>query len=388
MDFSQNLSMEEAFALAEAEAKLNAALQAARQRFNDAKIPDRYNEDWRFGQPAKHAVALAEILETSAPARGSISVKCADSEVVMPVSAEDDELKETVNLMPTIGSDALLGLHIRRFGEGICLMLEENTEIKQPIIITYETDGLYTPYTFIMAAPGAKARIEEHHKCADGATMFCVRNIHVMEGAQIAVELHEHGSIDSRCMNITDIHNLGGAVQHFTSHAGHAWAREETIAEVYAASPGTSIELYSANRISGNSVLDQHTHQIHHIGGAKSNLLYKNVVDENGTAIFAGNIRVEAGAHCTDAYQTNRNLLLSEKSTVHSLPGLEILADKVRCSHGSASSPVDEEALFYLTSRGVSRANAQELISTGFLEDAYNKFRKSFDENYTSGLPD
>jgi Fe-S cluster assembly protein SufD len=67
-------------------------------------------------------------------------------------------------------------------------------------------------------------------------------------------------------------------------------------------------------------------------------------------------------------------MLLSEKSTVHSLPGLEILADRVRCSHGSASSPMDEEQLFYLTSRGIPYRDAQLLVSDGFLADVINKF--------------
>lgn len=372
MDFSQNLSMEEAFALAEAEAKLRTALQESTTRFETAQLPNKLNEDWRYGSPNKFATALADVLQSSACSQGRATVTH-DNGAAVAVSKDDEDLLQTEMLMPSIGSDALLGMHLARFGEGYALYIEEST--KEPICLHYEAEGVYTPSTFIMVAPGVKAHVIEHHEGqGENATLFVTRNIQVAEGAELHVELRSSGA--ARYMCITNIQNMGGKVNHFTGHAAHQWGREETVAEIYSSAEGTSVELYSANKLSGNSVLDQHTKQIHHVGGAYSNLLYKNVVDDHATAIFAGNIRVEEGAHQTDAYQANRNLLLSEKAGVHSLPGLEILADRVRCSHGSASSPVDEEALFYLCSRGIPRNEAYEQISSGFLNDAYQRFAR------------
>lgn len=373
MDFSQNLSMEEAFALAEAEAKLRQAMLEAQTRFESAPLPDRFNEDWRFGSPNKNASALAEALKSNTPSRGETLIQN-DGGAAVSICKDDEDLLQTLQLMPSIGSDALLGLHIKRFGHGCALYIEKDTT--EPICITYKTDSLYTPSTFIMVAPGVKAHvIERHVGSSTEATLFATRNIHVAEGAELRVELYSSGS--GRYMCITDIQNMGGKVHHMTAHENHLWAREETIAEICGVTDNTAINLYSANRLNGNSVLDQHTRQIHHVGGAASDLLYKNVVDDNATAIFAGNIYVAAGAHQTDAYQSNRNMLLSEKSTVHSLPGLEILADRVRCSHGSASSPMDDEQLFYLTSRGIPYRDAQLLVSDGFLADVINKFNSA-----------
>ena len=178
-------------------------------------------------------------------------------------------------------------------------------------------------------------------------------------------------------MNITNIESAGAAVRHLTRHSGHLWAREETVAEILHSSEDApaDVRLYSANRLEGQQELDQHTRQIHRWGGAKSDLLYKNVVDGHATATFAGNIYVAPGAHDTDAYQSNRNMLLSEDATIHSLPGLEILADRVRCSHGSASAPMDEEQLFYMESRGIARHETQMLVAEGFIADAIDKFR-------------
>ena len=354
------MSIEEAFALAEAEAKLEQALADNKTRFDNAVLPNRYNEDWRFGRPNKYATAFAETLQSNANYHGGASVQHA-GDAAVPLCASDDDLRQTEMLMPTIGSDALLGLHLKRFGNGYALYIEEDT--KEPIRLTYKTNGLYTPSTFIMVAPGVKAHVIEQH-CGTGAcTMFATRNIQVAEGAELMVELSADVDTGSY-MVITNIQNMGGKVKHLTELRGE-WVREETIAEIY--TPDADVQLYSANRLAGNQVLDQHTRQIHHAGGSSSNLLYKNVVDDNATAIFAGNIYVAPAAHHTDAYQSNRNMLLSEKATIHSLPGLEILADKVRCSHGSASAPMDDGQLFYLCARGIPKHEAQLLVAEGFL---------------------
>lgn len=378
MNISENLSLEAAFAQAETEAKIRRALEQNAQRFATALLPNRYNEDWRFGKPAQFAEELSELLAARGAVRAGIRIESSNGVNAERISSGDEDLKETLQLMSTIGSDYFLGIHIERFGAGCCIMLEPDTVVEKPIVITYEVEsGCYTPCTFIMAGAGAKAQIIEKHICRDGAVIFCARNIQLAEDSDISVELHESGAGNSKAFNITNIQSLGGHIRHLTTHNGHAWAREETVAEIAEADTRGEIRLYSANRLSGNSVLDQHTKQVHHTGGAFSDLLYKNVVDDQATAIFAGNIYVAPAAHDTDAYQANRNMLLSEKACIHSLPGLEILADRVKCSHGSASSPMDEEQLFYLTSRGISRHQAQLLVSEGFLSDAVNRFKQA-----------
>ena len=274
-------------------------------------------------------------------------------------------------LMPTIGSDALLALHLEHFGTGEAHYIEENTTT--PLHVSYTAATALTPSTFIMVAPGIRAEVEITYTCADSSCIFATCNIQVAEGAELRIRVHAEGhGTDARCMLITNIQNMGGKVAHLTSYKSLRWAREETVAETY--TPASETRLFSANHLIGEAVLDQHTKQIHHSGGATSDLLYKNVLADNATATFAGNIYVAPGAHHTDAYQSNRNLMLSEDATVNSLPGLEILADKVRCSHGSASGPMDEEQLFYLLSRGIPHYEAHQLIASGFLNEAIEKF--------------
>ncbi len=114
-----------------------------------------------------------------------------------------------------------------------------------------------------------------------------------------------------------------------------------------------------------------------HLGGAyshtTSDLLYKNALSDRSRTIFGGLIRVEPHAHFTDAYQKVRNLLLSDDAEANSMPGLEILADNVKCSHGATSGQVDEEEMFYLLSRGIPEIVAKQLVVAGFLDEVIGR---------------
>ena len=118
---------------------------------------------------------------------------------------------------------------------------------------------------------------------------------------------------------------------------------------------------------------DHSTRQDHCAPNSKSDLLYKGALDGSARAVFRGIIKVHKGAQQTDAYQTNRNLLLSDKARAESLPNLEIEADDVRCSHGATVGQLDQEHLFYLMSRGLSRPQAERLVVMGFLGEVLSR---------------
>jgi Fe-S cluster assembly protein SufD len=122
---------------------------------------------------------------------------------------------------------------------------------------------------------------------------------------------------------------------------------------------------------------DQHfEHRVisrHEAPNAYSNLLYKGAIKDNGHTVFFGNLVVPPGAPGTDAYQTNRNLILSEGARADTIPFLEIETAEVKCSHAGAVSRVDDEHLFYLESRGVPRATAKQLIVEGFCQEVLDE---------------
>ena len=115
------------------------------------------------------------------------------------------------------------------------------------------------------------------------------------------------------------------------------------------------------------------TLQHHAAPHAYSDLLYKGALTDSAESVFRGLIRVDKGAQLTDAYQTNRNLLLSEEAGARTLPNLEIEADDVRCSHGATVGQVDPGQLFYLMSRGLSRKQAERLLVFGFFDEVLGR---------------
>ncbi len=136
---------------------------------------------------------------------------------------------------------------------------------------------------------------------------------------------------------------------------------------------GASSDMLGLYFADGDQHFDFNTGQDHIAPNAHSDLLYKGALDFEARGIFRGIIRVHKGAQRTDAYQTNRNLLLSNRVVATSLPNLEIEADDVRCSHGATVGELDAEALFYLMSRGMSRERAERLVVMGFLDEVLGR---------------
>jgi Fe-S cluster assembly protein SufD len=124
---------------------------------------------------------------------------------------------------------------------------------------------------------------------------------------------------------------------------------------------------------------DQHsdTHSVidHNVPHCTSRQLYKGILDGNGRAVFNGKVFVREGAQKTDAQQTNKNLLLSEKARVDTKPQLEIYADDVKCAHGAAVGQIDPEELFYLETRGIGPKLGRSLLTYGFAEEVIGKIK-------------
>ena len=119
--------------------------------------------------------------------------------------------------------------------------------------------------------------------------------------------------------------------------------------------------------------LDFDTFQEHIAPNTTSDFAFKGALRDEATAVWRGMIRVEEGAQKTNAYQENRNLLLSKTAHADSIPGLEIMANDVRCTHGATLGQVDREQLFYLMARGLSRQEAERLIVRGFFQDVLDR---------------
>jgi Fe-S cluster assembly protein SufD len=126
--------------------------------------------------------------------------------------------------------------------------------------------------------------------------------------------------------------------------------------------------------LNGNQHVDNHTIVDHLKPNCNSNELYKGVIDGKATAVFNGKVFVRKDAQKINAFQSNGNVLLTDDATVNSKPELEIYADDVKCSHGSTTGQLDEEAVFYLRARGLSETAARQLMVGAFVGEVFEKF--------------
>ena len=151
---------------------------------------------------------------------------------------------------------------------------------------------------------------------------------------------------------------------------------------------GSRSVMLSINPASGEREIDQRTFQDHFAPRATSDLLYHNALSDSSKTIFAGLIKVEEAAHETDAYQKVRNLMLSDEAEANSMPGLEILADNVRCTHGATSGELNEDELFYMMARGIPPKQAAQLIVRGFFGTVLERLENEELQAHLGGILD
>ncbi|MBV9272585.1 MAG: Fe-S cluster assembly protein SufD [Verrucomicrobia bacterium] len=171
-------------------------------------------------------------------------------------------------------------------------------------------------------------------------------------------------------VNSTLAEKNAAAVNLSLNFGGH-YSRLESISRLVGS--GARSDMLAISVAGTDQEFDQRTLQDHLQPDTTSDLLYKNSLTDNARTIFSGLIKVERGAHRTDAYQKVRNLVLSDEAEANSMPGLEILADDVRCTHGATSGQVEPEELFYMLSRGIPEKQAKALIVNGFLNEVIDR---------------
>ena len=132
---------------------------------------------------------------------------------------------------------------------------------------------------------------------------------------------------------------------------------------------GCSTEIYGLEHLRGEDDVTAETHVTHSVGGGTSNQLIKFVLEDNARGRFIGDLKIAPDAQQTEAHQTNRNLVLSEKAEMRTQPQLEIYADDVKATHGASTGQLDESALFYMQQRGIDKEKARQLLVNAFMKD-------------------
>ena len=273
-----------------------------------------------------------------------------------------------------LGSEKYFGLHASHVKAGSILYVPKGVEIEDSIINYYWTDsekGLICPHTLIIAEAHSKvSTIDVFNSLSDSnqAMSISVSNIYAHETAHVFRKVIQNFNTKTLSFQLdTTIAEKDTSVKNLALNLGSAKARFENQVKINGS--GAHVKMYSLTVAEDQQEFDQRTFQTHNAPNSVSDLLYKNALFDTSRTIFSGLIQVAEGAQQTDAYQTNRNLLLDPRADANSLPGLEILANDVKCSHGATTGNIDPEELFYLLSRGISHRVAMQLIVLGFFEE-------------------
>jgi Fe-S cluster assembly protein SufD len=376
--------------------------------FNELKMPTARDETWRFSSVGRLSIDDYDVAEAPTAAtleslnsRSALVKSCAGSLVYVddvqarfePVSAElasqgvlylplAQALEQHPALMEQfflqesteLGSKKFFGLHASLVRAGAVLYIPKGVEVSQPFINYYWTSGeraAVFPHTLVIAEENAKVEVVDvffSESEQNEALSISVSNILAAEGANVARKVVQDWNEKTVSFQLdTTVAGRATQVNNLAVNIGAQRARFENQARIEGA--GAHVKMYSLTVAEENQEFDQRTFQTHNASNSVSDLLYKNALLDNSRSIFSGLIKVAVGAQQTDAYQTNRNLLLDPTAEANSLPGLEILANDVKCSHGATTGNVDEDELFYMMSRGIDKRTAMKLMVFGFFEE-------------------
>jgi Fe-S cluster assembly protein SufD len=379
------------------------------KKFQDLPLPGRQEEEWmrtdirlfrldRFGYAPEAVVPerLPEGLLTQGVDLGGHTL-AVDSQ---PVAAElrdelrrkgvifqslDTALAEFSDLLrPHLESrvvnyaaDKFAALHAAWWSGGTVLYVPRGVSIEQPLhmISVLNSGALDLGHTLVVLEDGSEATLlaETASTSADGSGLHLgAIELIVKPGARLRyVNLQNWGTGVWHFAHQRGVVERDGRLQWTIAALGSKLAKVNQ--HVVLAGEGAETQVNGVMFTEGRQHLSYHTLQHHQAPHCRSDLLYKSALQDASRTVWRGMIKVDPGAQKTDGYQRNDNLILSDHARSDSIPGLEIQADDVRCTHGSTAGRVDDEQLFYCRTRGLTRKEAIRMIVTGFFQQVFDR---------------
>jgi Fe-S cluster assembly protein SufD len=361
------------------------------ERYRAIPLPTTKDEHWRFTDlagfdpdawTANGAAGIAAPpslidLEAAGVARvgeGGIEIESAPDGIRFELLSDDHEL-----LYSLVGHDEKFAAHnAALWRNGLLVHVPAGVELEQPLYVRI-ANGIEGGSLFwrllIVAEPQSRFTLIEEYASAS-AELAGYSNAAV----EIVVK-------DAAKVEYVSVQNFSRQTWHFGSHharverdaeldwvtGGFGSAKGKVRIQNDLAGPGATSRVTGAYFADGTQHLDYDTFQEHMAPSTTSDFAFKGALRDTARTVWRGMIRVEEGAQKTNAYQENRNLLLSKTAHADSIPGLEIMANDVRCTHGATLGQVDREQLFYLMTRGLSRSEAERLIVRGFFQDVLDR---------------
>jgi len=350
-------------------------------------IPDTTEEHWRFtnlsdfdlsqfsnGDYPRNEVVTMLDLDVAGYATvtaDGLEISKAPEGVTFELLSEDDE-----RLYSLVGWDEKFAAHnAAMWKHGLLVRVPKNVQLEKPLYVRIAVTGQTFWRLVVVAEEGSKASlIEEYASPAEDTAAYsnAVTELFVEQNAKL---------------EYVSLQNLSRETWHFASHharverdgeldwvaGGFGSKKGKTRIQNDLNGPGATSRVTGAYFADGEQHLDFDTFQEHIAPDCESDFAFKGALRDHATAVWRGMIRVEPNAQKTNAYQECRNLMLSPTTHAVPIPGLEILANDVRCTHGATVGRVDREQLFYLMARGLSRPEAERLIVRGFFQDVLDR---------------
>jgi Fe-S cluster assembly protein SufD len=360
--------------------------------YEQLPLPDTTEEHWRFTDlrgfdPATFRTGRSEappgpaetmldldVAGLATIGEGGVEIERAPAGITFAPLAEEHE-----RLYSLVGWEEKFAAHNAAVWEqGLLVMVPKGVEIEKPLYvrITNSQDGGALFWRLLVVAEeGARfTLVEEATSGAAGLSSYT--------NAAEEFFLEPHSKLE-----FVSIQNLSRETWHFATHharlerdaeldwiaGGFGSKRGKVRIQNDLAGQGATSRVTGAYFTDGGQHLDYDTFQEHIAPSTTSDFAFKGALRDTSTAVWRGMIRVERDAQKTNAYQENRNLMLSPTTHAVPIPGLEILANDVRCTHGATVSRVDREELFYAMARGLSRGEAERLIVRGFFQDILDR---------------
>ncbi|HEV8295900.1 MAG TPA: Fe-S cluster assembly protein SufD [Acidimicrobiales bacterium] len=383
---------------------LQARRLAAAERFASASLPSTEEEVWRYsriadldldryvpappsgdGVGAEVTPALLDataraglvIVRDGVVAHVDLDRAAADAGLYVGRLVDHPEAASLLGCVLTDSGDVFAGMNDAFAADPVAVVVPRGVRIDKPVVVVQHVSGsgiAVFPRLVVRAGEDGGISVLEHQQSGDGDVFIAP-----------VVELHAHPAARLAYANVQQLGRQSWQVaSHLASGAsasevvmsaaglGGEYARVRTDCRLDGrGATGSLASLYFGDE---DQTLDFRTFQDHAAPDTTSNLLFKGVVADRSKSVYTGLIRVRKEARGTNAFQTNRNIKLSDDAWAESVPNLEIENNEVRCSHASAVGPIDEDQRFYLESRGVPPHVAERLIVAGFFADVLGQF--------------
>ena len=363
----------------------------ALERYRALPLPTTSDEHWRFtdlsgfdpeawtGDGAVETVPPPTMLELDVSGSAHVDESRLDI-VSVPEGVRFEPLRDDHELLYSlVGWEEKFAAHnAAMWRNGLLVHVPRGVVLEKPLYVrvanTVEGGSLFWRL-LVVAEPESRFTLIEEYTSASlelaGYTNGAVEIV-VKEGAKV---------------EYVSVQNVSRRTWHFASHharverdaeldwvaGGLGSAKGKIRIQNDLAGAGATSRVTGAYFADGTQHLDYDTFQEHMAPSTTSDFAFKGALRDESRAVWRGMIRVEEGAQKTNAYQENRNLLLSKAAHADSIPGLEIMANDVRCTHGATLGQVDRELLFYVMARGLTRSEAERLIVRGFFQDVLDR---------------